>query len=485
MITVNELVAARAPELAVSAGQGGGDRVISWAHVCDLPDPWVWVRPGDLVMTTGDGLPADPEEQREWFSALADVGVSGFVLAPRPGAPSPSPTMLTVADDRSVPLVTADFSLEFAGLARTVIESVVQSEREHIATARRLFDVYSEALRTRSDLSGRLDAVARSVGWSINVVRGSDGVVVATGGAGDGTGPPITVPVPGPIRADVQVGTSTHRLLDGSLVHYLAGLVGIELEHLARAGRERARRGRVVLRGYLDGSIGSGQLRHEVAERAMGETRLVLARIEATATPCPSQVDWVPAAERDVEPLIADDGEGGVLVLAPEGWPGLDALRERVAPDARVGLSAPFVAGAGPVDALLQARMAAERARESGRTVARYDQLDDPSGIGPRSADEMRSLVGRVLGPVLEHDRITGADLVDSLEVFLRHDRSWTRTAAALGVHRQTLVYRIRQVERLTGLKPTSTDGVTRLWIALHAARASGTLPSAIGRPSK
>jgi sugar diacid utilization regulator len=39
-----------------------------------------------------------------------------------------------------------------------------------------------------------------------------------------------------------------------------------------------------------------------------------------------------------------------------------------------------------------------------------------------------------------------------------------------LGVHRQTLVYRLRKAEQLTGLKPTSTRGAAMLWLALQAA---------------
>ena len=473
MITINELVHARRGDLSIVAGHGGGERVISWSHVCDLPDPWAWVRPGDLVLTTGDGLPAEPAAQAEWLSALIDVGISGLVLAPRPGAPSPSPAMMGAANERSVALLTADFSLEFAGLARTVIESAVQSERDHINTARRLFDVYTEALRTRPDLSGRLDAVGRSIGWSISVVRSSDGTVVATGGRAGEAVQPITVPVPGSVAAHVEVRPSRRRLLDGSLVHYLAGLVGIELERLTQVDRQRARKGEAVLRGYLDGSVGAAQLRYELGERNMADTvdpRPVHHRHHALSPAGRLAARHIGPAR---EPLVADDGGGELLALIPADWPDLDAFRLRTAPDAHVGLSAAFVAGVNPVDARVQARIAAQRAVENNRISAQYAELDDPGGTGPRSATEMRLLVSHVLGPVLEHDRSTGSELLASLELFLQHDGSWAKTAGALGVHRQTLVYRLRQIERLTGLKPTSTEGVARLWIALQAAHTT------------
>jgi purine catabolism regulator len=54
---------------------------------------------------------------------------------------------------------------------------------------------------------------------------------------------------------------------------------------------------------------------------------------------------------------------------------------------------------------------------------------------------------------------------------FLANDGNWKATAFDMGIHRQTLVYRIKQIEQLTGFKPTSTDGSARFWIALNAGK--------------
>ena len=478
MITVHALLGARHDELALVAGAGGVDRLITWAHVCDLPDPWSWVRPGDLLLTTGDGLPADPDAQRLWMVELAAVGVSGIVLAPRPEAPQPSTSMRAVADERRIPLILADFSLQFTGLARTVIEAAVASERDHITTARRLFDVYTEALRTRPDLSGRLDAVARSIGWSITVTRSADGVLVADGGRARQTGiAPITVPVPGRIPVDVHVQPARSRLLDGSLAHYLASLVGIELEHQAQTQLGRQRRGELVLRGSLDGSISGAQLRFELAERGMADRLVTLAYLTPVATPDDRQPTAGLAMDGLVAPLLAHLDDAAIAVV-PAGWDDFAEFRQKLAPTAHAGLSAPVVAGADLRDAHLQARAAATEAVHTGAATLRYEEMGAVGAVGPRSIAEMRSLVSRVLGPLLDHDRQTGSDLVRSLEVFLRNDSSWVRSATALGVHRQTLVYRLNQVERLTGLKPTSTAAVAAFWTAIEAAHAGGVLPT-------
>lgn len=56
-----------------------------------------------------------------------------------------------------------------------------------------------------------------------------------------------------------------------------------------------------------------------------------------------------------------------------------------------------------------------------------------------------------------------------TLRVFLENGRSWQRTAEALHVHRQTVLYRIRRIEQLTGKRIADTGDLATLWLALKA----------------
>jgi purine catabolism regulator len=58
---------------------------------------------------------------------------------------------------------------------------------------------------------------------------------------------------------------------------------------------------------------------------------------------------------------------------------------------------------------------------------------------------------------------------VRTLAALLRNNRSPTRTAAELFIHRQTLTYRMRRIEKLTGRSLSSTKDVVELWLALRA----------------
>jgi purine catabolism regulator len=87
----------------------------------------------------------------------------------------------------------------------------------------------------------------------------------------------------------------------------------------------------------------------------------------------------------------------------------------------------------------------------------------------PRTIGEAAAVVDRILGPLLTYDREHNAELVRSLDQFLRANRSWQRAAEALFIHKQTLVYRIKRVEELTGRQLDDTGDVAQLWLALQA----------------
>ena len=57
--------------------------------------------------------------------------------------------------------------------------------------------------------------------------------------------------------------------------------------------------------------------------------------------------------------------------------------------------------------------------------------------------------------------------LLETLEVFLAHDCSWTRTAEALHIHVNTVHYRVERIETLTGRDLSRLDDRVDLSAAL------------------
>jgi purine catabolism regulator len=78
-------------------------------------------------------------------------------------------------------------------------------------------------------------------------------------------------------------------------------------------------------------------------------------------------------------------------------------------------------------------------------------------------------VVDRVLGPLIVYDAHHSAEMVKTLDTFLQCDRSWVRTAAALNMHRQTVVYRLQRIEQITGRAVAETAAIAEFWLALRA----------------
>lgn len=87
-----------------------------------------------------------------------------------------------------------------------------------------------------------------------------------------------------------------------------------------------------------------------------------------------------------------------------------------------------------------------------------------------RSDVELRRYCDEIIGPLIDHERRRGGDLARTLEVYLRNEGSGAATARDLGIHYNTLRYRLRRIEDLVGLDRGPGSRVA-IEIALRAWR--------------
>ncbi|MFD4909278.1 PucR family transcriptional regulator [Kitasatospora purpeofusca] len=181
--------------------------------------------------------------------------------------------------------------------------------------------------------------------------------------------------------------------------------------------------------------------------------------------------------------LVAGAGAGAVVVLpATDGPVPADALRELLAPleaglgsEGRItlGVSAPAKEAVGLRGALEEARHARRiAAARVGRVcVAGPEELASHVLLLAAVPDEVRrAFRSRLLDTVIAYDIEHQADLVRTLEAFLRSDGSWTRCAAQLHVHVNTLRYRIGRIEELTGRDLSRLEDRVDFYLALELA---------------
>lgn len=167
-----------------------------------------------------------------------------------------------------------------------------------------------------------------------------------------------------------------------------------------------------------------------------------------------------------------DGSQGGLLAEAL-----LEAVRAPLSAgldgDGRVtlGVSAAVHSADGLRGALEEARHARRvAAARPGRVCAAgHQELASHVLLLPFVPDDVRrAFTARLLDPLREYDRRHRAELIPTLEAFLACDGSWTRCAARLHLHVNTLRYRVGRIEQLTGRDLSRLEDKLDFFLALR-----------------
>lgn len=107
----------------------------------------------------------------------------------------------------------------------------------------------------------------------------------------------------------------------------------------------------------------------------------------------------------------------------------------------------------------------AEHAIDLGTRLGRAGQVISYAELGIYRllllVDEMGELsrfAGDILGPLIDYDAGHKLDLVRTLSLYLGRHASLKQTARALRVHANTVAYRVKRIERMTGLDLDDAD---------------------------
>lgn len=519
---IGALLAPAAPRLRLLAGREELDRVVSGVMTTDLHDPGRYLQGGELVLT-GMLWRSGAEDSERFVRGLAAAGAVGLAAGEAEVGPVPE-DLVAACERHRMPLFAVPEDVAFAQLTEYVVRQVSADraadlsalvDRHRVlvsASGGAGLDAVLELLGGDLDLdcwvltpSGRvvagppdrlndaerdqlvrahLDGQRRRPGPSVRARVGSRQLSVLPVAA-EGTG--LLAQWLLAVEGDVTEWTPKRQ----QLAENLARLAGAERER-----RDESRRLRIRLADEVITLLQRDAPPEELS-RAL-EASLAMAQT-ALGTPMPDS--WVVVSAEGhglpegaaraalVEALTgADDralvggGGTGAILLVPEPADGTMAeqLRVLLAPleaglgaDGRLtlGASAPAASAGGLRGALEEARHARRIASSRvGRIcVSGPEELASHVLLLAAVPDEVRRafrsrLLDRVIGYDLEHQ----ADLVRTLGAFLRYDGSWTRCAAALHVHVNTLRYRIGRIEELTGRDLSKLEDRVDFYLALE-----------------
>ncbi|WP_327140700.1 helix-turn-helix domain-containing protein [Nocardia sp. NBC_01327] len=467
------------------------DRIVRGVYTTDLPDPVGYLAGGELVLTSA-GWYRTESDAEIFCAALAGAGSAALVVgtaivgrvpqAIRDAAQRHRLTLCTVRDDVSYATITAAVHSAItgapgSGLHRELLASLAAGEGpEGLVSALRRATRLDCALLSATGLimggalpepeAGRLDrafrnALAEAVFPSVQAV---------------GQGTASLHPVQSPIARRPPVGylvtEGDYRDREPWIVDAITQVCALwAMTEAARQERrlieERFLRESLNFLGTGDDGAAEARLR----SLGLDPDRPITAVLASTAdTRYGAELaavvlgDIVRTRPGSTEPIGT---ETGYLVLTPvesdtAGKELIDVVRqaaERLRPLVGGGRVVTGIGhGATGITAL---RRSLHEARHAHRTAmlskdwfsaATSAELSSHLLLLASVPDDVRILFRqRLIGPLEDYDRERGADLVATLAAFLDASGSWSRCAAHLHVHVNTLRYRIGRIEQLTG----------------------------------
>ncbi|MFC5907870.1 PucR family transcriptional regulator [Streptacidiphilus monticola] len=516
---IGALLAPTAPRVRLLAGEGELDRVVTGVMTTDLKDPSRYLHGGELVLT-GMLWRADPEDSERFVRGIAGAGAVGLAAGEAEVGPVPQDLIDACARHR-MPLFAVGEDVAFASLTEFVVRQV---------SADRAADLNALVERHRLLVSGAggagLDAVLELLGGDVDLdcwVLTPTARVIAGPAAGLTRAERDHLvrahldaqrrrPVP---SSRTKVGMRQFSLLpvpegtalaqwilviEGDLTEWTPKRQQLA-ENLARlVAAERARRdeGR-KLRAHLADEVFT-LLGHDAPpdelQRALDAAHAmtltdrpapqawVVASAEGVAVPESTARDALEEALTGVDDRVLVGGTGPAAIALLPAEEGDEPASQRLAallapldaglgPEGRLvlGASAP-AAGAGALRGALEESRHARRiaaSRVGKVTVAGPEELASHVLLLAAVPDEVRrAFRSRLLDRVVSYDLEHQADLVRTLEAFLQYDGSWTRCAAALHVHVNTLRYRIGRIEELTGRDLSRLEDRVDFFLALE-----------------
>ncbi|HEY7453019.1 MAG TPA: PucR family transcriptional regulator [Thermoleophilaceae bacterium] len=497
-ITVAELVAVPFLNMRLHAGEGGGGRLVTWAHTSDLPNAIDWLGPGDLLMSNGLNLPPEAEAQVAFLGELDSAGLSGLAVGDDMHAPPLAPELLERADALAFPVLAIPRDVPFVAVSRAVANANSDEEHERLVQTVQLYEAIRGPVSNGGSGSNVLRELGRQLDCSLLLLDPATALPVVApeaeppGGlverlvaelrGRNGAFPAVVrvecegvrafaLRVPAKRPTALVAVHEPERAPDLALLHHAANIAALEVERISAQREQELRLGAQLLAAMLERRIEPASAAQQLGEHGIVPEDAVLVSFR----PAPSA-----ASNRDLHHELSQRGLPHLvlwspqrcLVAVPDTGDAHGALRGALGADVALGVSDRLCRADRAPDAAREARWAQTAAHNMGQPVVRYGEAT-PLFL-PRTLGEAERAGERVLGPIRAYDEEHATELMRSLSVFLEQNRSWQRAAELLHVHKQTLVYRMHRVESLTGRDLRSTADIVELWMALRALEFSG-----------
>lgn len=486
-MTLDDLLAAPSFGLTLATPRPGPDvlaRSVSFAATTELLDPSPYLSGGELVLTTGVRLHSE-DAQRDFVRAIEAVGAAalGFGIG-RPESQLshgsiPAP-MLDEAVRLGLPLLQVPEATPFVAIGKEISARIAE---QHSASLSSLLAAHQK-LAAALVSGGRDKGQAALLAVLAQITRGPlqlhrygslihavDAAAPASSSAETPDSAWTKQPIPTGYKDRAAlwsaVGADAPEYA-ASAVDYARSLLGVELANENRAlVRERQAAGQIiqdVMTAMIRGAEAQARLRSIGIDD--GAHHVIVVTVPSGQRRALASLPVADGRESSLRELgvvrTALVGDRLLIVALSDATDALLDVLYRAGLTARVGVSRPYQ-WAGLKWAWHEALGAAKEA-SVGQAVA-AGRLSMMSLLLASQDAPTTEFAEQTIGMLAGGK----SELMDTLRAYLQRNGAVQEVAAELGVHRNSIRYRLESIHQLTGHDPTTFDGATHLNLALKA----------------
>src|SRR5439155_7724624 len=165
----------------VLAGAGGLDRVVRRLNVMEVPDILPWVKPHELLLTTGYPLRHNPDALVDLVAQLDERGLAALAIKLHRYLDAVPPQMLAEADRRGFPIIEFPDGVGFDDVLNEVFGELLNRQAAVLARSEEVHRALVSVVLEGGDLTDLVAELARILGGPV-IVTTPDGRVVARAG---------------------------------------------------------------------------------------------------------------------------------------------------------------------------------------------------------------------------------------------------------------------------------------------------------------
>jgi len=153
----------------IVAGKTGLNKPIAWVHIASVPDAPRWLNGGELVLTTGNNMPPNQDDQTQYIRAMVEKGVVGLVLSVGRYIDHAPDYLRDLADQENFPLIEISYEARFIDIAKATNERIAEENMAMVTGALNIQQVLTQLVLEGGDLKQLATRLAGLLGQSISI----------------------------------------------------------------------------------------------------------------------------------------------------------------------------------------------------------------------------------------------------------------------------------------------------------------------------